>query len=93
MRERVTAPPAVFEVVARVQAPADAVRGRIGTWSSVEPDVDDPGGACVVRMTGDQLQWPVLGLSMLDAEFTVLGPPELRAHLAELGARFTRAAR
>ncbi len=93
VRERVTAPPAVFEVVARVQAPADAVRGRIGTWSSVEPDVDDPGGACVVRMTGDQLQWPVLGLSMLDAEFTVLGPPELRAHLAELGARFTRAAR
>ena len=35
VRERVTAPPAVFEVVARVQAPADAVRGRIGAWSSV----------------------------------------------------------
>jgi hypothetical protein len=75
-----------------VQAPADDVRRRIGSWSSVEPDGDDPAGACVVRMTGDQLQWPVLGLSMLDAEFTVLGPPELRAHLAELGARFTRAA-
>jgi predicted DNA-binding transcriptional regulator YafY len=93
VRERMTRLPDLFEVVARVQAPADAVRRRIGAWSSVEPADDDPDGACVVRMTGDQLQWPVLGLSMLDAEFTVLEPPELRAHLAEVGARFTRAAR
>ena len=93
VRERVTRIPDLFEVVARVQAPADAVRRRIGAWSSVEPAGDDPGGACVVRMTGDQVQWPVLALSMLDAEFTVLGPPELRTHLAEVGARFTRATR
>ena len=93
VRLRVVSPPAVFEVVARVEAPADDVRRRIGAWSSVEPAGDDPAGSCVVRMTGDQLQWPVLGLSMLDAEFTVLEPPALRAHLAQVGARFTRAAR
>ena len=92
VRLRVVSPPAVFEVVARVEAPADDVRRRIGAWSAVEPAGDDPDGSCVVRMTGDQLQWPVLGLSMLDAEFTVLEPPALRAHLAQVGARFTRAA-
>jgi hypothetical protein len=92
VRQRVTSPPAAFEVGARVQAPAVDVRRRIGAWASVEPAGDGAGGGCLVRMTGDQLEWSVLGLSMLDAEFTVVGPPALRAHFAEVGARFTRAA-
>jgi len=32
-------------------------------------------------------------LGLLDADFTVDGPPELLAYLARLGARYARAAR
>ena len=59
-----------------------------------EPDVDDPGGACVVQHGRDQLQWPVLGL--VDARRRVRrarAAQSCAAHLAELGCRSSRAGR
>jgi predicted DNA-binding transcriptional regulator YafY len=76
------------EVVVDVAAePADVER-RIGRWSTVEPT---GAGACRVRMTADDLEWPVLALAQLDAEFTVVEPPELVARVRGLATRFARA--
>ena len=49
--------------------------------------------ACRVRMTADDLEWPVLALAQLDADFTVVAPPELRrAGSRALARRFAGAA-
>lgn len=80
--------PRSYEVEVRVDAPAAAVRERIGRWSTVE-EID--AAHCRVRMTADSLDWPALALGMVGADFRVLGPPELRDRLHEWSARFGRA--
>ncbi len=80
---------AAHRVEARVQAPAARVRERLGRWAAVE-EID--GSACVLRMTTDTLDWAAMALGSTGAEFEVLSPPELVAHLREWGERFGRAA-
>jgi predicted DNA-binding transcriptional regulator YafY len=80
---------AVHEVEAVVQAPADQVRKRIGRWVTVAAEGPS---RCRIRMTTDQLEWPLMGLGMTGAEFTVVGPPELVEKAREWGGRFGRAA-
>ncbi|MBP2707500.1 YafY family transcriptional regulator [Microbispora sp. RL4-1S] len=80
--------PRPYRVEVLVDAPAATVRERIGRWSTVE-EVD--AGHCRVRMTADSLDWPIMGLGSLDADFRVLEPPELREQLHSWGARFNRA--
>jgi predicted DNA-binding transcriptional regulator YafY len=80
--------PAQYAVEAVVHAPAERVRARIGQWSVVE-DLGD--GRCRVRMTVDSLDWPTMALGAADAEFEVVGPPELAAYVREWGRRFLRA--
>ncbi|NKQ58138.1 YafY family transcriptional regulator [Amycolatopsis sp. K13G38] len=76
-----------YQVEALVEAPAADVRARIGRWSTVE---ETGTGSCRVRMTADSLEWPAMALGTTGAEFTVLGPPELRALARDWGGRFTR---
>jgi hypothetical protein len=42
-------------------------------------------------MTADELEWPVFALVQLDADFTVVEPPELVEKVAAVAARFGRA--
>jgi predicted DNA-binding transcriptional regulator YafY len=78
-----------YDVEVLVEAPAEAVRERIGRWASVS----EIGPArCRVRMTADALEWPVLGLGMVGADFRVISPPVLRDRVRDWGARFSRAA-
>jgi predicted DNA-binding transcriptional regulator YafY len=78
-----------YEIEVIVEAAASVVRERIGRWSSVA-EID--AGRCRVRMTADMLEWPVLGLGMVGAEFQVISPPELIEWMRDWGARFSRAA-
>jgi predicted DNA-binding transcriptional regulator YafY len=81
---------AAYEVEVLVDAPATAVRERIGRWSTVE----DAGDArCRVRMTADSLDWPTMALGVLGADFQVLSPPELRDRVRDWGRRFSQAGR
>ncbi len=82
--------PRPYRVAALVYAPAATVLERIGRWSTVE-EVD--GEHCRVRMTTDSLDWPVLALGALGAEFRVLEPAELVDQLRDWAARFDRAGR
>ena len=79
--------PSQHEVVVEVDAPAADVERRIGRWATVEPLA---AARCVVRMASDELEWPILALAQLDADFVVREPPELVERVAVLGARFTR---
>ncbi|MFI7631202.1 helix-turn-helix transcriptional regulator [Microbispora rosea] len=80
--------PRPYRVEALVEAPAVAVRRRIGHWCTVE-EVD--AGRCRIRMVTHSLHWPAMALGMAGAEFRVLAPPELLDEVHEWGARFQRA--
>ncbi|WP_399088728.1 helix-turn-helix transcriptional regulator [Streptomyces sp. BBFR2] len=81
--------PGPYRAEALVEAPAAAVRARIGRWGTVE-ETDD--GRCRVVFAADALEWPAMVLGTLGADFQVIGPPELRVLARELGERFGRAA-
>lgn len=79
---------AVYDVEVLVSAPAAAVRKRIGRWSTV----DEAGpGRCRVRMTADSLDWPIMALGAVGADFQVLSPPELLDRVRDWGRRFSLA--
>jgi predicted DNA-binding transcriptional regulator YafY len=81
---------AAYDVDVLVDAPAAAVRERIGRWSAVE---DAGADRCRVRMTADSLDWPVMALGAVGADFEVLSPPELAQQVRDWGRRFSRASR
>jgi predicted DNA-binding transcriptional regulator YafY len=79
---------AAYEVEVLIDAPAAAVRERIGRWATVE----EAGAArSRVRMTADSLDWPVMALGVVGADFEVLSPPELADRVRDWGRRFSRA--
>src|SRR6266571_2567466 len=78
-----------YDVEVLVEAPAETVRERIGRWAAVS---EISATRCRVRMTADALEWPVLGLGMVGADFQVISPPELLDWLGDWGRRFSRAA-
>jgi len=77
-----------YDIEVIVGAPAPVVRERIGRWASVSEINAD---RCRVRMTADALEWPVMGLGMVGADFQVISPPELIDWMRDWGARFSRA--
>jgi predicted DNA-binding transcriptional regulator YafY len=79
---------AVYDVEVLVGSPAAAVRERFGRWSTVEA-VD--AARCRVRMTTDSLDWPVMALGAVGADFQVLSPPELLDRVRDWGRRFRQA--
>ncbi|UGT63047.1 helix-turn-helix transcriptional regulator [Nocardia asteroides] len=79
--------PRPYRIEALVQTSAEQVRARIGRWCTAE-EID--AGSCRVRMTADSLEWPIMGLGSLDADFTVVEPAELRDRLHAWGERFGR---
>jgi predicted DNA-binding transcriptional regulator YafY len=91
VRRNVTAAPGGRLVEAIVEAPAAAVRERLGRWATV---TESGPARCVVTITNaDNLDWPVIALGVAGADFHVLSPPELAERIADWGARFTRSAR
>ncbi len=79
---------ATYEVEALVDAPAETVRERYGRWATVEEVTADRSR---IRMTVDQLDWPMLLLGSLGAEFEVITPPELLDRVRDWGRRFSQA--
>ncbi|MFE7388048.1 helix-turn-helix transcriptional regulator [Streptomyces sp. NPDC057582] len=72
-------------------APAEFVTARLpSAFGPLEPTGEHSCRLHVVM--ADSLEWVVLRLALVDCEFTAHAPPELVAHLSELGARLTRAA-
>jgi predicted DNA-binding transcriptional regulator YafY len=78
-----------YQARVRVLAPAEEVRrATTATTVTVEP-LD--GTSCLLSSGSDSLYALTLHLGMLDWDFEVLEPPELREAAARLGARLTRA--
>ena len=76
-------------VEAQVHAGLEAVQSVIGRYATIEPEGN--GAFCRVRMRVDNLDWALLALGMVRAEFKVLGPAELIEQLQDWSGRFARA--
>lgn len=59
------------------------------TWALIEP-VDEH--SCTLTMGADSMHLLAVFAGMLEVDFEVVDPPELRDHLARLGERYLRAA-
>jgi predicted DNA-binding transcriptional regulator YafY len=90
VRRNVTAAPGAWRVEAVVEAPAAAVRERLGRWATVTES--GPARCTVTIANPENLDWAVIALGVTGADFQVLSPPELAERIADWGARFTRAA-
>jgi predicted DNA-binding transcriptional regulator YafY len=72
-----------------LHASAGEMRRRFPTiWGGFEP-IDER--TCAYRTSADELDWIAVRLVMLDVEFEVHEPPELRAVFSQLAERFARA--
>ena len=79
-----------YGMVATIEAPAAEVARRMGEMTR---EIARLGAdRCRITTAEDTLPWLAFRLLLLDADFEVLGPPELRAYLDQLGERLTRAA-
>lgn len=77
-----------YDVRVRVALDAETVAAHVGRWAEVVPAAD----GCELRMSTDDLGWPLMILAQLDGEFTVDSPPELRDLVASAADRFGRSA-
>lgn len=89
VRRSVGSAASTYRVDAVVHAPAPHVQASTGDWAEVTP-IDDT--TCRLRMNANSLDWPLVALGGLDAEFTVVEPPELIERLGSWADRFGRAA-
>lgn len=90
VRRQIASIPTKYDVVVRVVAPAADVKRVVWEWGDVEP-IDEK--SSTLRMSVDELEWPVMVLGVVGADFEVVEPPELRDRVAEMGDLFARASR
>jgi hypothetical protein len=93
---RVSAAAWRYRASVTVHASAAHVADRITPAAGIVEAVDAPGTRggerCVLHTGADTVETLAVYLGLLGADFTVDGPPELRAHLDRLGARYRAAA-
>lgn len=90
VRDKMYSAAPVYTADVTLRMPARQVRARLGERDLELEELDE--GSCRLRGYGDTIEWLAARLIMLGCELTVHGPPELRDHLGELGARALRAA-
>ena len=76
--------PQRYAVRVRIQAPVEKVAAAVNHWGTASGEDGD----CLLEMNLDTLEWPVVVLMGLDADFTVESPPELIALLGRAAQRF-----
>jgi len=77
------------DVIALVSAPPGYVAEKIGRWSTVSEVTES---SCRVTVHAKTLDWALLALGMLDAEFTIESPPSAIEGGRAWGERLVRAA-
>jgi predicted DNA-binding transcriptional regulator YafY len=80
-----------YQAEVLLRAPASELERRVPRWlGTLEPAGEQ---TCILRATTDWLDGLAVHVAQIGVDFEVLGPPELGQRVAELAARFRRAAR
>ncbi len=75
-----------FEVELTVNAPVEAVTASVGSWTTVTGG-PQPGTSTVRMLSDASFDGPMVALSNLDADVTIVSPAEFRDHLRRLTER------
>ncbi len=75
-----------YAVEVRFHTSLEVVRGATNGWGDVTAD----GTVAVWRIAADSLDWPLMLLAQIDADFEVVSPPELAELAAATGVRLSR---
>ena len=89
LRSRIAAIPTRYDVSVRIETPAERVRQFAGHWVTAEV-IDD--NSTRMRMSVDDLNWPVIILGSLGAPFTIESPPQLVDAVRSAGETLLRGA-
>ncbi|MGJ6963404.1 helix-turn-helix transcriptional regulator [Streptosporangium sp. G11] len=89
VRDSITSMPTQYRIVVVVRAAAADVERIVSPLGGVVETVDDR--SCRLLMNADGMEWPVLILAALGADFEVVQPAEFRDYLRATGDRFARA--
>ena len=89
MRARLAAVPNRYNISVVFRAPAAGVMAFVGQWATVEP-IDD--ASCRLRMSADDLSWPLWMLGGIGADFTIESPPELTGRVRAAAETLRRGA-
>ncbi len=81
--------PQRHDVLVRIGTDAAVVAAVVGHWGTAEATED----GCLLRMNVDSLEWPVMVLAQLDADFEIESPTELEELVRGAAERFARATR
>jgi predicted DNA-binding transcriptional regulator YafY len=84
--------PQKHEVAVLVHTSASSVAQVVRGWGRVEPVGGSGGDACRLRMSVDDLGWPVMVLAAVGATFEVESPPALAEEVRRVAAQFAAAA-
>ena len=79
--------PMAYDVRVRFACAPEVVERQFGRWATVEPD----GDGCVLQMSTDWLDWPLMTITAIDADFTVESPPELVERVRAAAVRLSSA--
>jgi predicted DNA-binding transcriptional regulator YafY len=82
LRARMAAIPTRHDVAILLEAPASRVQAVLGSWGNVEPLGEQ---RCRLRMSVDDLGWPVMVLGVVGVPFTVESPPALSERVRATG--------
>ncbi|GAA3410682.1 YafY family protein [Streptosporangium vulgare] len=89
VRDSITSMPTQYQVVVVVRAAVADVERVVSPLGGVVEAVDD--WSCRLLMNADGMEWPVLVLAALGADFEVVQPAEFRDYVRATGERFARA--
>jgi len=82
--------PYEWRIEVRFDAPVEEIRRRV---SPTLAEVSGDGDGTRLELGADSLEWAAGLLAGIGADFEVISPDELRAHVGELARRLARAAR
>jgi predicted DNA-binding transcriptional regulator YafY len=80
--------PQRYVVRVHFEAPAQRLEDFVGRWAEVERTGES---SCVMTMNTETLDWPMMVLANIDAEFRIEQPAELIDRAAGAAERFSRA--
>ena len=89
VEQSISRAPSRFEASVTLHAGAGEIANRVPHhWGTIEP-IDEH--TCRYRTGDDELGWLAIRIAMLDVDFEIEEPPELRERLATLADRLKRA--
>ena len=89
VRDSIRQAPRSYTATVTVHAPAEQVRERARWFGGTVEECDE--ASCTLTVRGDSLSWLGACVGLVEADYTLHGPPELAVWLQEFASRVGRA--